>query len=220
MFIGHYSASLVAKRVAPEVPLALLFIAAQAVDIGWAVLIAAGVEQVRIVPGFTAASPLDLHYMPYTHSLPAALAWAVAVAALAAACLPRLRTRRAVAAIGAVVFSHWLLDWAVHVPDLPLWGNTHKVGLGLWNHFAAATLLECALFAGAAWWLDTAARAGRVALRRRSLWIFVVTMTVLFVLSLFGPPPPSVTALWVSGLSMYVLMAAVAGWIDRPPRAA
>ena len=200
---------------APEVPLALLFVAAQAVDIGWALLIAAGVEQVRIVPGFTAASPLDLHYMPYTHSLPAALAWAVAVAALAAACLPKLRTRRAVVTIGAVVFSHWLLDWVVHVPDLPLWGNTHKVGLGLWNHFAAATVLECALFVGAAWWLDAAARAGRVTLRRRGLWIFVVTMTVLFVLSLFGPPPPSLTALWVSALSMYVLMAAVAGWVDR-----
>lgn len=218
MFIGHYSASLIAKRLAPEVPLALLFIAAQAVDIGWAVLLATGVEQVRIVPGFTAASPLDLHYMPYTHSLPAALAWAVAVAALAAACLPRLRTRRAVLAIGAVVFSHWLLDWVVHVPDLPLWGNTHKVGLGLWNHFAAATLLECVLFVGAAWWLDAAARetsGAGLTLRRRGLWIFVLTMTALFVLSLFGPPPPSTMALWVSALAMYGLMAAVAGWVDR-----
>jgi membrane-bound metal-dependent hydrolase YbcI (DUF457 family) len=215
MFIGHYSASLVAKRLAPEVPLALLFVAAQAVDIGWAVLIAAGIEQVRIVPGFTAASPLDLHYMPFTHSLPAALAWAVAVAAVAAAALPRLRNRRAMLAIAAVVFSHWLLDWVVHVPDLPLWGNSHKVGLGLWNHFVVATVLECALFVGAAWWLDGAAKAGRVALRRNGYWIVVLTMTMRFVASLFGPPPPSTTALWVSALLMYAVLAAAAWWMER-----
>ena len=36
-------------------------------------------------------------------------------------------------------------------------GRSNKAGLGLWNHFAAATVLECALFVGAAgifwqWW--------------------------------------------------------------------
>lgn len=226
MFIGHYSASFVAKRLAPEVPLALLFVAAQVVDIAWAVFIATGIEQVRIVPGFTAANPLDLHFMPYTHSLPAALAWAAGLAVLAAALLPRLRTWRAMLAIAAVVFSHWLLDWIVHVPDLPLWGNAHKVGLGLWNHMALATALECALFVGAAWWLDAAAARGQAApgggpaLRRRALWIFVVVATVLFVLSLLGPPPPSVAALSASGLAIYLLFAAIAAWVDRAPRAA
>jgi hypothetical protein len=35
--------------------------------------------------------------------------------------------------IGLAIFSHWILDCVVHVPDLPLYDNTMKVGLGLWN---------------------------------------------------------------------------------------
>lgn len=35
--------------------------------------------------------------------------------------------------IGLAVFSHWVLDFIVHRPDLPLYGNSAKVGLGLWN---------------------------------------------------------------------------------------
>ena len=41
--------------------------------------------------------------------------------------------------------SHWLLDLLVHRPDLPLWGNSFRVGLALWNHPVIAFLLELAL---------------------------------------------------------------------------
>src|SRR6266513_1856017 len=41
------------------------------------------------------------------------------------------------------------LDLVVHRPDLPLYDNTAKVGLGLWNYPAPAFLLEvAALFGG------------------------------------------------------------------------
>jgi len=59
-----------------------LFVAAQAVDIGWAVLVLLGVEHVRIIPGITAANPLDLYYMPFTHSLAATPVWATAAYAV------------------------------------------------------------------------------------------------------------------------------------------
>jgi len=51
-----------------------LFIAVQLLDVGWSVLVFLGVEKVRIVPGITASNPFDLYYMPFTHSLFAALA--------------------------------------------------------------------------------------------------------------------------------------------------
>lgn len=77
MFIGHYGPAFVIKSIRPAIPIWLLFIAVQIVDVAWAVLVLLGIEKVRIVPGITASNPLDLYYMPYTHSLAAAVLWAV-----------------------------------------------------------------------------------------------------------------------------------------------
>jgi hypothetical protein len=33
--------------------------------------------------------------------------------------------------VAAAAFSHWVLDLTVHVPDLPLYDNTAKVGFRL-----------------------------------------------------------------------------------------
>lgn len=218
MFVGHYSASLVAKRVAPRLPLWALLLAAQAVDVAWAVFILTGVENVRIVPGHTATNPLDLYHMPYTHSLPAAVLWSVAAALLTWAWArrsePPARARRLAWVLGAVVFSHWCLDLIVHVPDLPLWDDHFKVGLGLWNHIVLATALELALLIGATLWL----RADRAAWRQAggpALGIFVAVLVVFHAVNLFGPPPPSVVALGIAGLAVYLLVAAVGWWLER-----
>src|SRR5258706_173300 len=80
MFVGHYGVSFAAKKLEPELPLWLLFIAVQLLDVLWAPFVLLGVEKVRIVPGFTATNPLDLYYMPYTHGLVAALGWSVVAA--------------------------------------------------------------------------------------------------------------------------------------------
>src|SRR4051812_33266835 len=69
VFVGHYSASFAAKRIDSRVPLWLLFLAAQFLDVVWSPLVMLGVERMRIVPGITASNALDLYYMPYTHSL-------------------------------------------------------------------------------------------------------------------------------------------------------
>ena len=76
MFIGHYGPSFLAKRAEHGVPLWVLFIAVQLLDVFWGVFVLLGIERVRIVPGFTKTNALDLYYMPYTHSLPGAFAWA------------------------------------------------------------------------------------------------------------------------------------------------
>ncbi|HEX7435199.1 MAG TPA: hypothetical protein VF308_00685 [Caldimonas sp.] len=218
MFVGHYSASLVAKRVAPRLPLWALLLAAQAVDVAWAVFILIGVENVRIVPGHTATNPLDLYHMPYTHSLPAAVLWSVAAALLtwvwARRSEPPARARRLAWVLGAVVFSHWWLDLIVHVPDLPLWDDRIKVGMGLWNYVVPATALELALLIGAAFWL----RADRVTWRQaggRALGIFVAVLVIFHAVNLFGPPPPSVAAVGIAGLAVYLLVAAGGGWLER-----
>src|SRR5213596_870294 len=147
MFIGHYGVAFAVKRADRQIPLWLLFVAVQFVDVIWSVLIFLGVEKARITRDYVGSLPLDLYYMPYTHSLPGATVWA-----LLAYCGCRLFTsRRASLLIALAVSSHWVLDLIVHRPDLPLYDNARKVGFALWNYPVAALALEVALYFGALW---------------------------------------------------------------------
>jgi hypothetical protein len=145
MFVGHYAASYGAKSLEQRVPLWVLFVAVQFLDVLWGIFVLLGIEKVRIVPGITATNPLDLYYMPFTHSLVAALLWSAIAAVAYHLWQGRTSGNRGVILVGAAVLSHWFLDFLVHRPDLPLWANQFKVGLGLWNHPGVAFGLEAAL---------------------------------------------------------------------------
>src|SRR4026208_2584041 len=80
MFIGHFALGLAAKPQTPRVSLAMLFAAAPLAALGWPVLVAAGVEQVRIDPGNTAFTPLDFVSYPYSHSLLTLVIWGLLLA--------------------------------------------------------------------------------------------------------------------------------------------
>ncbi len=60
-------------------------------------------------------------------------------------------SRRLSVIAGLVVFSHWLLDLIVHLPDLPLFfAGSPKVGFGLWSTgpgMVISGVLEVALLA-------------------------------------------------------------------------
>jgi hypothetical protein len=208
MFVGHYGASFAAKRIEPPIPLWLLFLAVQLLDVLWAPLVLLGIEKVRIVPGITASSPLDLYYMPYTHSLPAALGWAV-LAGLSYHLLRRPAGRGAPLVIAAAVFSHWVLDLLVHRPDLPLYGNSVKMGLGLWNAPVVAFGLEAALLFGGMWLWLRESPAGR-----RGTLTFGVAMLAIQSSVFFGPPPGSDRAVASIALLSYAAFAAVIWWLQ------
>ena len=213
MFVGHYGPSLAIRAARPALPLWLTFLAAQLVDIVWALLVLSGVEKVRIVPGITAASPLDLYYMPYTHGLVMSLLWALAAGAVCKV-LFRWPSWSLALWLGAAVFSHWLLDLLVHRPDLPLYGDSMKVGLGLWNLPPVSLALEViALFGGL--WLYLRRTTARNAIGRYGPLVFVIAMLAIQVATSAGPPPPSTAALAWSALGAYLTFALVAGWIDR-----
>jgi hypothetical protein len=146
MFVGHYGVSFAVKSFDRDIPLWLLFMAVQFVDVLWAIFVLLGVEKVRITPGITATNPLDLYYMPYTHSLVSAFVWA-GVGSVGYKFTRRSASRTAFL-IAAAVFSHWVLDLIVHRPDLPLYDNKYKLGLGLWNYPALALALEASLLFG------------------------------------------------------------------------
>ena len=216
MFVGHYGPSFAIKAIRPAIPLGLLFIAVQLVDVAWAVLVLLGIEKVRIVPGITASNPLDLYYMPYTHSLLAGVLWAAAAIVL---CKPLrgVRIWSAAVWIGAAVFSHWILDWLVHRPDLPLYDDAVKVGLGLWNHPAIAFALEAFLLFGGMTMYFRRTKAIN-AVGRFGPPVFGVLMLAIQAYVFFGPPPTSPAAAADSALVAYVVFAAVAEWLDRQRR--
>jgi hypothetical protein len=213
MFVGHYGPSFAAKALKQSIPLWILFVAVQWVDVMWSVLVLLGIEKVRIVPGFTATNPLDLYYMPYTHSLLAAILWSLGAAAAYRA-IPRLGSWATAGIVGAAVFSHWVLDLLVHRPDLPLYDDTLKVGLGLWNYPVFAFALEVALlFGGMVLYLRNTrpvARGGRY-----GFWIFGIAMLGVQSIVFFGPPPASDKAAAVTALVAYAAFAGVAYWLER-----
>ena len=80
MFLGHYSVAFAGRTERNKIPLWVLFVAVQLLDLLWAPFVFLGHEKVRIVLGITGTRPLDLYYMPYTHSLIGALVWSALAA--------------------------------------------------------------------------------------------------------------------------------------------
>jgi hypothetical protein len=210
MFVGHYSVSFALKTARPQVPLWVLFLAVQAVDIGWGILILLGIEKARIVPGITKAFPLDLYYMPYTHSLVAGIGWAMTLAALYFAWRRRHGVGAALA-IGVAVLSHWFLDLPVHTYDLPLYDNTDKQGWGLWDYPLLEWALEAALLLGAA-----ALYLRSRPQQRKAAWIFCGALVLIQAGQNLGPwLLPNAAAVAVSALLSYAAFAWIASRIER-----
>jgi hypothetical protein len=214
MLIGHYAPALVLQRVRPSIPLWVLFIATQAVDIAWGLFVLAGVEHVRIVPGFTESNSLDLYDMPYSHGLVATVAWSVGLA-LVWRGVRRAQAHRGEALIvGLAVASHFVLDLVVHVPDLPLVG-THgtMLGFGLWRHRDLALLVELGTFAaGALVW-----RRARTTGGQRD-GILLGSLAMVLVASYYVPAPTTPGAMAATGLATYVGCALAAWWANGPRR--
>ena len=105
----------------------------------------AGLEHARIDPGNTAVTPLDFYDYPITHSLVGALLWSFVLAGIY---LAVRRYRRGALIVGLGVFSHWILDFITHRPDLALGFGGIYLGLGLWNSLAGTLVVEVGLFIG------------------------------------------------------------------------
>ena len=185
MFIGHFAPALAAAAHPRAPKLATLFVAGQLIDWGFFALLLTGAEKMRVVPGITAMNPMDLYHMPYTHSLVGSAVWALGFAALV-----WLARRDLVSAgiAGAVVLSHWLLDLAVHRPDLTLAGSPPKLGLGLWNHPAIEMPLELALTFGAMWVFLSRTRGPAL-----PAIVLAVVLLALQAVNWFGPVASEVT---------------------------
>jgi hypothetical protein len=130
---GHLGIGLAAKRAAPNLPLWALLAASEALDLLSFVFKSVGLEDFgvskttlergveMIIPGS----------VPWSHGLFMSVIWSLLAAGII---YLFYRDQRASVIFGLVVMSHWLLDFIVHPPDLPLlFENSPRIGLGLWS---------------------------------------------------------------------------------------
>lgn len=214
MFIGHFAVGLGAKKIAPGVSLGTLFMAAQLPDLLWPLFLLLGIENVRIDPGNTAVTPLDFFNYPFTHSL-----LGTVVLAAAFGHIYRMITKdlKSGLVLSGVVLSHYVLDYITHRPDLPLYfPGGPKVGLGLWNSVGATIAVELALFSAGLIFYLRSPMPGNPGGKRGSIGLAVLVLLLLgiYIMNIFGPPPPGEMAIAVAGNLMW-LFVFIAYRVDR-----
>jgi len=215
MFIGHYGVAMSAGKAGSSFKLGTAILAAQLLDLLWPLFTIAGIESFSIVPGDTKLTPLRFDHYPYTHSL----AGSLVIAFLFGLLYYCIRKKLRLAIVYAVlVFSHWVLDFITHKPDLAVsFTSTHKLGLGLWNHPVAAIFVEGIIFIAGVYIYFSATKPlntkGKVL-----PWILTGLLGIFYVMNLAGPAPPSVNAVSYSALLLWAFVL-LGYWTDKNRRA-
>jgi hypothetical protein len=143
MFAGHFALAAGTKLRPNKVPLWALMLATQFLDIVFIPLYLTGVETLQpLGKGGYGGSVI---HADYSHSLLGALLLSIVAMALGRF----LWNRKGGLIIGAIVFSHWILDLLVHHADLPLlpgnFGGFLTLGLSLWRFPILSAGLELAM---------------------------------------------------------------------------
>ena len=212
MFLGHLAVGMAGKKLAPGASLAWLWAAAFFADFLWPILLFLGAEEVRIVRRRAAYMGLDFVSYPWSHSLLMLVIWGALFAAYW-----RLvpSGRRIGLVLGALVISHWFLDFIVHSPDLPVWPRGPEYGLGLWVSKPKTMAFELSLFVigivlfvKATWPRDDLGKWG--------FWILMLFLFVSYVSNSFDPRPPrSIPLFYRSGMVTMFLIIAMGVFIEQ-----
>ena len=210
MFVGHYAVGLAAKRFAPRTSLGILIAAPILLDLLWPILLLMGREHVSIVESSNPFLRLQFDSYPISHGLVAAIGWATLFASIY---FGIARYLAGAITIWIGVISHWLLDYVVHRPDLPLHaGSSRLLGLGLWDRRWTTVAVELALLAAgvAVYLLQTKAKNKMGSF---GFWAFVVLILAAYGVIVFGPVPTTVNKLAIGALSS-LLFVPFAWWFD------
>jgi hypothetical protein len=170
-----------------------------------------GLEEVSIDPGNTRFTPFDFISYPISHSLVAAIAWAT----IFAVCYQMYAHYwQGSVAIWAGVVSHWLLDFVVHRPDLPLYAGSARYGLALWNHPRATIIVEGLMYVAGVWiyWRSTQPKDQ---IGRWGFWGFVLALVICYEANIYSPPPSNLKTLGWAVLGLGLLLVLWAWWFDR-----
>ncbi|OAB38615.1 hypothetical protein PMSD_06260 [Paenibacillus macquariensis subsp. defensor] len=186
----------------------------QFVDVMWSLFIFTGIEKATInhdVPG----TPLNLYYMPYTHSLLGAVFWSI-VAFIAIRYLPILNDRNYKKAliVSGAVFSHWILDLIVHTADLPLWMDKFKVGFGLYENGLISFLLEAVILV-VGFILYISGTSGRGMLGKYGVYLFIIVIILFGINSVWGISPSNSQVAAGFLLFCYIFFSIIISWLEK-----
>jgi len=207
VFVGHIGAGLALKRFEPRLNLGALLFAALFADALLWVLVLLGIESIG-TPVDAGHGKFFTFVFPYSHGLAASLGWS-ALAGLVGWLAPTGVTGRArlAGALAAAVFSHFVLDFIDHVPDMPLLGEgSAKLGLGLWRHMPLAIAVELVITgAGLALYLSRI----RLSKGRAALVAGLALMAALLTAAgpyAPGPPPPAAVLAATSLVTVFAVV--------------
>jgi hypothetical protein len=204
MFIGHFGAGFAGKKVMPKTSLGTLFLAAQFADLLWPLLLLLGIETVEIQPSKNPFTTLHFTHYPLSHSLFAVFIWAIIFGIIYY--LIRKNIRASIW-LGALVLSHWVLDFISHKPDLQIvpWSST-VVGLGLWNSVPLTVFIEVSIFLiGVYLYITTTKAKNKTGIY--AFWSLVIFLMLMYIMNLFSPPPPSAEPIGYVGLAQWLIVA-------------
>jgi hypothetical protein len=127
--ISHIGIAFGLKRMISTMPIWLLLIASEALEILWMIFFVFGIENMKS--------------SPWSHSLFMSAIWAIVFGTIVSIAYRKITNG---IIISLIVFSHWIIDFITHPmgaifgnpgqpKDIPLFfGDTPKVGLGLYNN--------------------------------------------------------------------------------------
>lgn len=142
--LAHLGIGLASKKLAPGIPVLLLIAYAWAIDIIWSIFFLTGLENFPR-NGTSAVNP-------YSHGLLMSVIWTLAISAVSGVITKNKKTTMIT---GAIVFSHWIIDFITHPmgaafpgdTGLPLmFSGSPVVGLGLYNYELGITIGEYGSF--------------------------------------------------------------------------
>jgi len=179
-------------------------------DLIWPILVLIGWEHVSIVDSPNPFLRLQFDSYPVSHGLVAVIGWATLFASIY---FGVARYLAGAITVWFGVVSHWLLDYVVHRPDLPLYaGPSRLLGLGLWNRRWITVAVELTLLAAGVviYLFQTRAKDN---FGSRGFWTFLFMIVALYGAVVSGPAPPSVNKLALGALSS-LLFVPFAWWFD------
>ena len=149
--INHAATALIVKKIYPDVPMAMILVSVQLIEIMWVILNFLGVEKTRTEKSVESVSDVHLEYMPFSHSVVSTIvlgagAWIVVALVFRAVDIGT--------AVALGICSHLVLDLISHARDITLapFLDTGKFGLGLYEHPAAAFVFET-IYGIFCWWV-------------------------------------------------------------------
>lgn len=211
MFIGHHAVGFGSKKAEPKVSLGTYLMAVTFLDLIWPMFLLLGLEHVKIDPGNTPVTPLDFYDYPLSHSLLMSIVWSLLFGGVYYLIK---KNKKGAFVLGLCVFSHWILDFISHRPDLPLApGVETYLGLGLWYSIPATLFVELLLYSVGIYLYFKVTKA-KDKIGSIALWCFIALVLIIYVSNIFSPPPPSLNALEYAAFGQWLFIA-WGYWINK-----